>query len=65
MRWFRVAGTMVRMRSISVVMRIDLVRRVHCWQGELFGPLVPLRRPAFRARVHLSDVHLVGWSVLF
>ena len=56
---------MVRMRSISVVMRIDLVRRVHCWQGELFGPLVPLRRPAFRARVHLSDVHLVGWSVLF
>ena len=56
------AGTMVRTCSTLEDMRRDRVRRVHCWHGVFFGPLVPLRRPALRARVHLAEVHLLGWS---
>ena len=56
------AGTMVRTRSTLEDMRRDRVRRVHCWHGVFFGPRVPLRRPALRARVHLAELHLVGWS---
>ena len=61
-RWSRVAGTMVRTRSTLEDICRDRVRRVHCWQGVFCGPLVPLRRPALRARVHLAELHLVGWS---
>ena len=56
------AGTMVRTLSTLEDIRRDRVRRVHFWHGVFCGPLVPLRRPALRARVHLAELHLVGWS---